>query len=89
MIAFNEVQLFLYGIDLNRESHYNVLNIKAFVIHSDGFLIPYPYELPFTLMNKVPETLEDVSKNIFYVWDSQAVKIIENESNKSSSKNRH
>lgn len=57
------------------------------VVRKNTFLIPYPYLFYCTFTDSVSETWGDVSKYGFYVWDPQAMKLIRNETNKTSSKN--
>lgn len=87
MTDHDEFQLPLHGVDLNGGPGSNLMSVVAAVIHKDSFLIPYPYELRCASRDKVPETLRHLSKYGFYVSDLQAMKMILNEINQSSSKN--
>lgn len=51
------------------------------------FSIPYSYEFHCTSIGEALETLGNKSLYCFYVWGSQAIKLIGNETNASSSKN--
>lgn len=58
----NEVfQRHIHGADLNRGFRAYVIIIRAEVIYRDSVLVPYPEEYQYTLMEKSPKTLGDVS----------------------------
>lgn len=83
----DEIQLRLHGVDLNRWSSSDIIVIKAALIHKDRFPIPYSYELRSSSMEEVSETLGYVFKYGIFVWDSRAMKVIEDKNNESSSNN--
>lgn len=66
----DQFQRRVYGADLNLRSGFDLILIKAVVIHNDSFLIPYLYVFYCTSIEEVPETLGNVSKCDFYVCDA-------------------
>lgn len=56
------------------------------VVRKNRFFLPCPYEFHCTLIDGVQETLRDVFKRGFNVWDSYAIKAIGNQSKECSPK---
>lgn len=72
----DDIQQFLHGIGLNGGSGYDRIIIKAVINHKYSFPILYRNEFHFTSMDKVQETFRKVSKYSFYIWGSQAMRVI-------------
>lgn len=83
----DEFQRYFYVVGLNGWSDSSLIVIKAVVIHKKNFSTPYPYEFYCIYMSKVPETVDDLCRYGFYIWDWQIMKDIGNTTNESSSKN--
>lgn len=76
----------LYCVHQNCKSVSDLILIIAVVINMDSFPVQCPYEFRCTLMDEVPATLGNVSEYGFYLWKSQAMKVIGTKSNESPSK---
>lgn len=81
--AHDEFHCRLHVIDLNCASGAVFIAMKAVVIHNKRFLTPYIYELFCTLLDEVPEALEDVTKYGLYTLNSQPIKVNGNRSSES------
>lgn len=83
----DEFQRFLHGVDLNHGLGTNLIIRKPVVILKDSSSVLYRYEFHCTSIVEILEPLGDVSEYVFYVWDSQTIKVIGNKEKKSSSRN--
>lgn len=77
----------LHAVDLNLGSCSDLIVRKSVAIRNGSFSIPYLHEFHFTPIDDVLETLRNVSKYDFYVWESQLMKALGNKSTYVSSKN--
>lgn len=69
----NECQRLLYGFDLNCRSGTELVVLKSVISNMNSFLIPYLSEFHCITLDKVPETLGDVSQYGLYVRYAQAM----------------
>lgn len=84
----NEFQRLLHGDDLNSGLGSSSIVIKAVVVRMDSFHISYRYEFYCTLVQEVRETLGDMSRYGFYIWDSRAMKAVRTKNIEFSSKKK-
>lgn len=83
----NEFQRLLHGINRKHGSAYDLIAINVVLIQNESLLLSCPYDIYSTSVGKASETLAAVFPYRSFVWESQAMKAIDNKRNECTSKN--